>query len=607
MSLFQRFKQRRFFQILVSYLAGGWIAVEVVDQLVDRGRLPDIAYTLVLIWYVAGIGAALLVAWYHGEKGRQRAPFSEMAALAIIAVTTILLTGSTVATYIANRAAVTAAEASRLDLHRVAVLYFEDLSPGGELTPVADGFTESLIDELSSVKGLDVLSRGAVQPYRTAAVAPERVGRALEAGTLVAGTVERLGDRVRLCLRLLDGESGIEFQRTSFDLPQADLLAARDTLAGRSARMLREWLGEEFRVRSTRGETSNLAAWLLYQRGEKARKDGEAALAERDLETMAARFDAADSLLADAQRADGAWTAPAVLRGHIAFRRSRVAASLDDLVHWVEVGLGRVAPALTVDPNDAKALEVRGTLKYWLWLQNVEPDPERSDALFNAARADLERAVELDPELASAHASLSHLYLNAPDEAAAVLAARRAYEEDAYLENADAVVWRLVTSSYNLEQFTEMARWCDIGRKRFPDNYRFVGGELQLMTTPAADPDVPRAWSLLATLDSLAPPYQAQFEHIRGEIEIGGVLARAGLADSARAVIARADHDLSPDLDPQRDLYRMEAYMLTLVGDYDRAIDLLKLDAALHTGSTFEQHWWWRELRSQPRWRELSR
>ncbi|MEJ2678753.1 MAG: hypothetical protein P8174_06735, partial [Gemmatimonadota bacterium] len=118
MSLFQRFKQRRFFQILVSYLAGGWIAVEVVDQLVDRGRLPEMAYTLALIWYVAGIGAALLVAWYHGEKGKQRAPLSEMVALSIIGVATVLLTGSTVATYMANRAAISAAEASRLDLHR---------------------------------------------------------------------------------------------------------------------------------------------------------------------------------------------------------------------------------------------------------------------------------------------------------------------------------------------------------------------------------------------------------------------------------------------------------------------------------------------------------
>jgi hypothetical protein len=194
--------------------------------------------------------------------------------------------------------------------------------------------------------------------------------------------------------------------------------------------------------------------------------------------------------------------------------------------------------------------------------------------------------------------------LNLPDLPAAVLAARRAYEEDAYLENADAVVWRLVTSSYNLEQFTEMQRWCDVGRRRFPDHYRFVSCQLQLMTTPAVAPDVPSAWSLLARLDSLLPPYQADFERLRGELAIGGALARAGLPDSARTVLDRVHNALSPAVDPERELYRMEAYIRTFLGDYDRALDLLRLDAALHPGGGYDEHWWWRELRSHPRWRE---
>jgi TolB-like protein/tetratricopeptide (TPR) repeat protein len=605
MTLLKRLWDRRFFHILGSYLAGGWIGLELVDQLVNRGRLPEVMYSLALLWYVSGIVAASLVAWHHGAKGRQRAPRSEVAALVVLSVVTITLSGSTVATYSAERAALAAAAASRLDLRRVAVLYFDDLSPDGELVAVADGLTEATIDELATVRGLDVLSRGAVEPYRGAGHAVQRVGRALEAGTLVAGSVERIGERVRICFRLLDGESGIEFRRTSFDLAPADLLSARDTLVSRASGMLREWLGEEIRVHQSRQTTNSLPAWLLYQRAERSRKDAEVALMEGDLEGMQEFLDVADALLVEAQRADGTWPEPAVLRGHVAYRRARVAGSADEVVRLVELGLSRVAPALTLEPNHPRALEVRGTLKYWLWLHGLEPDPGRSDALFHAARADLERAVRVDPGLASAHASLSHLYLNAPDLPAAVLAARRAYEEDAYLENADAIVWRLVTSSYNLEQFIEMLRWCNVGQRRFPDHFRFTSCQLILMTTPAVTPDIPHAWSLLARLDSLAPPNQRDFERLRGELLTGGALARAGLPDSARAVLARTHESITHAVDPDRDLLRVEAYIRTLLGDYDQAVDLLKLDAAMHPGSDYAQHWWWRELRSHPGWREV--
>jgi hypothetical protein len=42
---------------------------------------------------------------------------------------------------------------------------------------------------------------------------------------------------------------------------------------------------------------------------------------------------------------------------------------------------------------------------------------------------------------------------------------------------------------------------------------------------------------------------------------------------------------------------------LTLLGDFERALDLIRLHAALHPGADYD-HWWWRELRSHPRWRE---
>ncbi len=60
--------------IVVSYAAAAWIAIEVVDQLVDRGIIPDLVYLILLVWFVGGLAAATIIGWNHGEKGDQ--PFT---------------------------------------------------------------------------------------------------------------------------------------------------------------------------------------------------------------------------------------------------------------------------------------------------------------------------------------------------------------------------------------------------------------------------------------------------------------------------------------------------------------------------------------------------
>ena len=64
-------------QFLSVYAVSGFVALEVVDQFVGRAILPDLAYVLVLIFYLAGIPATLIVAWLHGEKGQQERPAVE--------------------------------------------------------------------------------------------------------------------------------------------------------------------------------------------------------------------------------------------------------------------------------------------------------------------------------------------------------------------------------------------------------------------------------------------------------------------------------------------------------------------------------------------------
>ncbi|MCH8145375.1 MAG: protein kinase, partial [Gemmatimonadetes bacterium] len=78
----------------------------------------------------------------------------------------------------------------------IAVLYFQDLSPDGSLEHVAAGFTEGLIDKLARVPGLRVVSRNGVAPYRDADVSRDSIARALQVGSLIAGSASIVGGTV---------------------------------------------------------------------------------------------------------------------------------------------------------------------------------------------------------------------------------------------------------------------------------------------------------------------------------------------------------------------------------------------------------------------------
>jgi len=487
--------------------------------------------------------------------------------------------------------------------NHIAVLYFTDDSPDSSLGYLADGLTEGLIDKLSQVRNLDVISRNGVLPFRNSVLPPDSIARAVRAGTLVEGSLDRVRDRVRVTVRLVDGASGADLlRRASFEVPAGNLLLIRDTLATEVARVLREQLGQEVRLREERAGTRSTDAWTLVQQAERIRKNGEALVLAGKVDSAVARFGRTDSVLAAAERADPRWVDPIVLRGQLVERRVRLTRN----AALIEEGLGHAGRALALAQQDARALELRGTLRYRRWQLARPPDPQQASTLLDDARRDLERATNIDPTLASAYATLSSLYYQTKDLQGAALAARRAYEEDAYLSNAPDILSRLFFTSYDLDQQRQAQRWCQEGARRFPQDFRFHECQLYMMTR-LEQPDVPRAWRLLAGIDSLVPAPRRQAIHLREQMMVAATIARAGLKDSAHAVIERSRG--TPELDPEHDLVALEAFVRTLLGEQDEAIRLLQRYVAANPEHSFriggDIFWWWWDLQKHPGFQAL--
>jgi serine/threonine-protein kinase len=518
------------------------------------------------------LGSRMTPARRMSSSARRSPLWRRPGAWAAAAV--VILAAGGGALLIAHRTAPAAGLAGGLDPTHVAVLYFTDGSQGNKLGYVADGLTDGLIRALREVPTLQVISSGGAAEYRATTLPLDSIARALNVGTLVTGDLDERAGRLRVTVRLVDGASGAEFVRASFEQPATNLIAIGDTLAAQAAQLIRKRLGQEIATRQVRDQASNPQAWSLYQQAERLRKDGQATA---DSTVLARDFAAADSLLAQAEQLDPKWPNPPVLRGKLDYLRSRSYglgnARASDT--WITRGLVHVNQALALDPNDPDALELKGNLRYWRWLLNIVADPDSAHQLLIAAKADLETAVKLNPAQAGAWATLSHLYYQTGSLTDVYLAARNALMEDAYLGNADVILSRLFFSSYDLGQLGDADHWCDEGRRRFPADSRFTECHLWLLTTrqDSADPNL--AWRLLDSVVALTPADDRAFQRLYDQALVAGVLARARAADSARHLLQRTV--AGAKMDQTRDLNYVKAIMYTLLGDKREALDQLKV------------------------------
>jgi tetratricopeptide (TPR) repeat protein len=383
-------------------------------------------------------------------------------------------------------------------------------------------------------------------------------------------------------------------------------------VADEVALLLGTWLAEEVELRQARGGTENVAAWTDFQRGERLRDEGEAALRSGDRDEAVSAFRAADSLYAEAERADPSWPSPLIQRAAVSDAWAQMASRDDpgEAISWLNAGTQYADRALDMDPRAANAHLVRGRLAYQRWKGGLVSDPRESEQAFRQAVSDLEEAVRLDPALAEAWAILSLLRSEEADNTNAKIAAQRAYEADEFLRSADEVLFRLYATSYDLEQFRDAASYCDQGRERFPRHVLFRECRLWLLAAPssrAPDPDPDEAWAALDGYLEAVPERLQEYMRLKGQILVAGTLGRAQLPDSAEAVLSRSK--ATPDLDPEMELMGLEALIRLHMGQSEQALNLLRTYLTANPqhreGWQWTAHWWWRPLQENPEFRAL--
>ena len=491
------------------------------------------------------------------------------------------------------------------DPRRIAVLYFDDLTPAKAIGHIASGLTENLIDQLSQVTALRVTAPNGVRAFRGDSMVLDSIAKRLGVGTIIAGSVSSSGEQLRVTVRLIDAGTSRQLQSRTLQHPLATLFRLQDTLTSDVTLWLRERLGREVRLRAQAASTNSVAAWEWVQRAEALSQDAGAMALRRDPRSPEL-FARADSAFAVAEKLDSRWPLSTLGRARNAISSAfaytdrsgrptaQFNAQLREAVRLAEVVLSRNAGL-----SEARAIRGEGLMRL-ASLGSVTP----AESLLNVAVTDLRRATADRPDAARAWYALGSALsrLGKFDDAAEAF--RTAYNTDAFLTSTRSVLVELLFSMMLAGRYEDAGRWCKMAQSRYPGDPRFTQCELNILGwSGRAASEASAAWSLLSRIEREDSTGVTRASWHYRRLMIAAILARAGLRDSARGVVAlarteRGDRIAAP---------YAEAYVLTLLGDRDAAILLLTqaLAASPNDRSIIANHPWYADLRGDPRFTVL--
>ncbi|HEV2201829.1 MAG TPA: protein kinase [Bryobacteraceae bacterium] len=231
----------------------------------------------------------------------------------------------------------------------LAVLPFANMAGSPDADYLSDGITESLIDSLSQLPNLKVMSRSAVFRYKGKETDPRAVGRELGVRAVLTGRVIERGDNLAVRAELVNVADNSALWGEQYNRKVMDALAVQSDIAHQIVEKLKLRLSSQQMTQMAKHQTANPEAYQLYLKGR----------------FYAAKFDAQN----------------------------------------LHKGMDYLNQAIAVDPNYALAYD--GLSYYYALVTDwFMPSTEAGPKAIGAAR----KALELDDSLAEAHVELAQEY-----------------------------------------------------------------------------------------------------------------------------------------------------------------------------------------------------
>lgn len=360
-SLFEELKRRSVIRVGVAYLVIAWLIAQVADLGLDAFEAPAWILRTVLLLLVLGFPVALFLVWVfeltpEGIKRDADVDRSGSATrrkgrrldLAIIGLLSVALLYFLAAHDWAGESDI----AGNTGPKSIAVLPFENLSDSQENAFFASGVHEDILTYLAKVADLHVISRTSVRQFADDRRDIKAIAAELGVENIVEGSVRRAGNTVRVTAQLIDARTGGHLWAENYDRDLANVFEIQSAIAQEIVAALQAELSADEQSAITSAPTTNIEAYDKYAQARAIRRDS---IYGRD-QTIEAE--------------------PLLLE------------------------------AVALDPNFALAYAMLGSVHTDFYWQDLDFSEER----LRRARAAIDRAFELQPDLPEARAALAVYY-----------------------------------------------------------------------------------------------------------------------------------------------------------------------------------------------------
>lgn len=268
--LFTRLKQRKIIQWAIAYAGGAWLLLQLLSLLAQPFAWPDLVMRAAVIVLGVGFLAVLVLAWFHGEKGAQKAGGMELlmlGALFILAAAGVALV-SRDRDSVSNKSEreIPAASTQQAEQRSIAVLPFDNMSDVAGNEYFADGITEDILTNLSKVTSLRVISRTSVMRYKETTLRTPEIARELNVAHILEGSVRRSGDQVRITAQLIRASDDAHLWANSYDRKLTNIFEIQTEIAKQIVDALNVHLSAKEGRQIAARPTENLEAYDMFLR-----------------------------------------------------------------------------------------------------------------------------------------------------------------------------------------------------------------------------------------------------------------------------------------------------------------------------------------------------
>jgi TolB-like protein/tetratricopeptide (TPR) repeat protein len=280
-TFFSELKRRSVYKVAVAYAIIGWLLVQIATQVFPFLEIPTWVVRLVIVLVAAGFPIALVIAWAFEltPEGIKRTEDVDRAAserqprkhawIFIVIIGAVL----SVALFFIGRYSVQTPRqsepvtASRITEKSIAVLPFESLSEDKSNAYFAEGVQDEILTRLAKVADLKVISRTSTQRFKSAPSDLRDIAKQLGVMHIVEGSVQKSNDQVRVNVQLINAMTDAHLWADTYDRKLIDIFAVESEIAKTIADTLQAKLtGSEMKM-MTMTPTENPEAYQLYLQG----------------------------------------------------------------------------------------------------------------------------------------------------------------------------------------------------------------------------------------------------------------------------------------------------------------------------------------------------